>query len=83
MTQRSKKSRAKSARPVPSAPKKKSKLSFFVEAIGELRKARWPTRREAMRLSVLVFTVCVVIGALLGAIDYGFTRLLSVFFLRG
>jgi preprotein translocase SecE subunit len=83
MTQRSKKAKARTARPAPVSPKKKSKLSFFVEAVEELKKARWPTRYEAARLSALVLVVCVVIDDILWAIDYGFTKLLSVLFLRG
>ena len=74
MTSRAKK--AKAARPVALPNKKKSRLSFFPEAIGELRKARWPTRQEAARLSVMVFVVCTFVGAVLAAIDYGFTRVL-------
>jgi len=58
-----------------SAPAKKSRFSFFPEVIAELRKAHWPTRQEALRLSILVLIVCAVVGAILGALDLGFTRL--------
>ncbi len=74
MTSRAKK--AKAARPVAIPSKKKSRLSFFPEAIGELRKARWPTRQEATRLSIMVFVVCTFVGAVLAAIDYGFSKVL-------
>lgn len=47
------------------------------EVIMELRKATWPTRREVIRLSLLVLGVCLVVGLILGAIDYGFTNLLD------
>jgi preprotein translocase subunit SecE len=57
--------------------KKKSKLSFFTEAIAELRKAHWPTRQELFRLSLLVLVLCIVIGAILGILDYGFTKLFT------
>jgi preprotein translocase subunit SecE len=57
------------------APEKKSRFSFFAEVVGELRKAHWPTRQEALRLSLLVLAVCVVLGLILGALDLAFTRL--------
>ena len=58
-----------------SAPAKKSRFHFFAEVVAELRKAHWPTRQEALRLSILVLTVCVVVGLILGALDLAFTRL--------
>ncbi|MCK5123727.1 MAG: preprotein translocase subunit SecE [Dehalococcoidia bacterium] len=58
-----------------SAPTKKSRFSFFAEVIAELRKAHWPTRQEALRLSLLVLLVCAVVGAILGGLDYVFTQL--------
>mgnify|MGYP001145427550 CR=1 FL=1 len=66
---------AKKAKAAKLAPAKKSRLGFFGEAITELRKAHWPTRQEALRLSVLVLIVCVVVGAILGGLDFGFFRL--------
>jgi len=57
------------------APAKKSRFSFFAEVVAELRKAHWPTRQEALRLSLLVLIVCGVVGGVLGALDYGFYRL--------
>ena len=69
MTTHAKKASAKSA------PAKKSRFSFFPEVIAELRKAHWPTRQEALRLSILVLIVCAIVGGILGALDLGFTRL--------
>jgi len=58
-----------------SAPAKKSRFSFFAEVIAELRKAHWPTRQEALRLSLLVLVVCAIVGAILGSLDWVFTQL--------
>jgi preprotein translocase subunit SecE len=58
-----------------SAPAKKSRFSFFTETVAELRKAHWPTRQEALRLSIMVLVVCAVVGGILGALDLAFTRL--------
>jgi len=57
--------------------KRKSRFSFFTEAIAELRKAHWPTRQELLRLSLLVIVLCIIIGAILGILDYGFTKLFT------
>ncbi len=69
------------AKPVKAAPvltKKPSKLRFFVDAYVELRKAHWPSRREAIRLSLLVAAVCFVVGALLAGLDFGFSWIMRV-----
>jgi preprotein translocase subunit SecE len=58
-----------------SAPAKKSRFSFFIQVVAELRKAHWPTRQEALRLSILVLAVCIVVGLILGALDLAFTKL--------
>ena len=58
-----------------SAPAKKSRFSFFAEVLAELRKAHWPTRQEAVRLSVLVLAVSIVVGLILGGLDLAFTQL--------
>ena len=58
-----------------SAPEKRSRFSFFPEVVAELRKAHWPTRQEAVRLSILVLAVCIVVGIILGGLDWAFARL--------
>ncbi|UCD22653.1 MAG: preprotein translocase subunit SecE [Chloroflexota bacterium] len=65
------------------APARKSRFSFFPETIAELRKAHWPTRQEALRLSLLVLLVCVALGAILGGLDWVFTQLTELFSLLG
>lgn len=44
-------------------------MRFFGEVIGELKRVTWPTRQEAMRLTLMVIAVSAVIGAFLGAAD--------------
>ena len=59
--------------------KKENRLSkWWRETIGELHKVVWPTRKEAMRLTWIVIVVVVVMGALLGLLDFGFTKLISL-----
>lgn len=73
----------KAAKAAPVLTKKPSRLRFFVDAFQELRKAHWPTRREAVRLSLLVGAVCVIVGALLGGIDFVFLKLMGLLLLNG
>jgi preprotein translocase SecE subunit len=72
-------SRTKKAIGTKSAPAKKSRFSFFPGVVAELRKAHWPTKQEALRLSLLVLIVCAIVGAL----DYGFYRLFADLILGG
>ena len=52
-------------------------LRFVSEVVGELRRVTWPTRDEAMRLTLMVVAVSAAIGVFLGAIDIGFARLFT------
>jgi preprotein translocase SecE subunit len=76
-------SHAKKAISTASAPAKKSRATFLTEVVAELRKAHWPTRQEAFRLSLLVLVVCAIAGAILGALDYGFYKLFADLLLGG
>ena len=55
-------------------------LKFFGEIVAELRKAVWPTRQEAVRLTIMVIVVAASVGLFLGSVDYGFTQLARLFF---
>ena len=41
----------------------------------ELKIVTWPTRKEAIRLTVVVLIISGVIGAILSVIDFGFAEL--------
>jgi len=69
-------SKPKTPKPAPVLTRKPSRFRFFVDAFHELRKAHWPSRRETVRLSLLVATVCLVVGAILGAFDFVFSGLM-------
>jgi preprotein translocase subunit SecE len=47
------------------------------ETLAELRKVNWPTRREALRMTAIVLIVVLITGALLGALDFAFSRLFA------
>lgn len=59
----------------------RSRFRFLRETVGELRKANWLSRREVLHLTVMVLVVTIVMGLVLGAIDYGFSYLIN-FFIR-
>jgi len=56
---------------------------LFKDIYDELRKVTWPTRREGLRLTLMVIAVCLVVGIFLGAIDLGFSELIKRAFLGG
>jgi preprotein translocase subunit SecE len=62
---------------------KRSRFRFFGDTIAELKKVVWLTRREAAYLTFLVLLVTVTVGIILGAFDYGFTKLVDKFFFGG
>ena len=51
------------------AKKQNAIQRYFSETAGELRKVSWPTRQEAVQLTILVLIVMVFMGAFLGLMD--------------
>ena len=52
---------------------------WWRETVGELRKVTWPTPLEAWRLTKIVVLVMIAMSAILGILDFAFTRLISWF----
>ncbi len=50
---------------------------WWRETIGELKKVNWPTPPEAWRLTKFVIGVIVVMGLLLGGLDFVFTKVIG------
>ena len=50
---------------------------WWRETLGELRKVTWPTPMEAWQLTKVVIVVMVGMSAILGILDFAFTRLIS------
>ena len=44
----------------------------------ELAQVIWPRFGDVLRLTILVVLISVIIGAYLGGLDFGFTKLLTV-----
>ncbi len=47
-------------------------VKYFKETKAELRKVTWPTRQEALNLTLIVVAFTISMAALLGIIDYIF-----------
>jgi preprotein translocase subunit SecE len=65
------------------ATTKRSRFRFIGEIISELKKVVWLSRREVVYLSTLVLIISVAAGAILGALDYGFSALVQNVLLGG
>ena len=51
---------------------------YFRETIGELRKVSWPSRQEAMNLTVVVLIVIIGMSTFLGLLDFVFSRFFAL-----
>jgi preprotein translocase subunit SecE len=49
--------------------KENAVVRYFRQTWAELKKVRWPTRREALNLTVIVLAVTVAMSAFLGIVD--------------
>ena len=47
-------------------------IKYFKETRAELRKVNWPSRQEALNLTLIVVAFKIFMAALLGIIDYIF-----------
>jgi preprotein translocase subunit SecE len=55
--------------------------NFFIESRHELKQVQWPTRREAVYLTIVVIAISLALAAFLGGLDYAFSYILRVFVL--
>lgn len=50
-------------------------INFLKEVREELTKVAWPSREQTIRYTILVILVAVVVGLLLGGLDYILTAM--------
>ena len=62
---------------------KKPRFAFLRDFFDEMKKVTWPSRKETIRLTLMVIVVCAIVGLILGALDYGFSELVAKVFLGG
>ncbi len=55
-----------------STPVGQRSLSFIGESVVEARKVVWPTRKETIQTTLVVFALVVVMAAFLAVVDIGF-----------
>ena len=53
-------------------------VRYLRETRSEIRKVVWPTRQEAINLTIIVIVVTVAMSAILGLIDFIFARLFAL-----
>jgi preprotein translocase subunit SecE len=58
---------------------RRRRFQFIAEVFSELSRVTWPTREEAIRLTLLVLSVAVIVGIFVGLWDFGLGRLASRF----
>lgn len=62
----------------PMANKSKETAGFVGEVKNELKKVTWPTRKETVRLTIVVIFISLIVALYLGIIDVLLAKLLEV-----
>ena len=68
-------------RTVATAKKISPKSNFISETVNELKKVVWLSWQDTARLTAMVLLITIAVGLVLGVIDYGFSKLVSAFFI--
>lgn len=53
--------------------------NFIKEAIAELKKVIWPTKKELKNSTIVVITTIIIVAIFIGLIDIFFTKALTLF----
>ena len=64
------------------APKDNRIMQYIRETRAELRKVVWPTRQEALNLTIIVVVTILVMSVFFGAVDYLLTQLFRLLITR-
>lgn len=57
-----------------SSKKSNPVVAYFVSAFEEFGKVTWPTKEQAALLTGVVVGVSIVVAALIGVVDFGFSE---------
>ncbi len=52
--------------------------AYFREALYELRKVTWPTRKQTINYSIIVIAITIFTAVFFATLDYFFTWLLGI-----
>ena len=55
-------------------------LSFFKDVFRELKKVKWPNRRELTTYTTVVVIAVVLVAAIIWVVDTGYTKVLQLIF---
>jgi len=55
-------------------------VTYFRESIEELRQVRWPTQKQAIRLTVIVIGFIIVTSVFFGVTDLVFSEIIRLTF---
>jgi preprotein translocase subunit SecE len=58
----------------------KKLLSFFKEVFRELKKVKWPNRRELTTYTTVVVVTVIIVAAIIWVADTGYTQVLQLIF---
>jgi len=60
------------AKPDKEPKRRTGPVTFTKQVVGELRKVRWPTRRELVTYTIVVLVFVVIVLAYVSLLDWGF-----------
>jgi preprotein translocase subunit SecE len=49
-------------------------ISYFSQSWTELTKVAWPTRKQAIQMTIAVIIITILVGAILGFFDFGLSK---------
>jgi len=58
-------------------------INFLNEAVTEAKKVVWPTRKETIQMTLVVFVLVVIMAIFLAFIDIGFSYIINILLGRG
>ncbi len=64
-------------RPQASVRRPDARPQFFREVVSELKKVTWPTRQQTVNLTTLVIVVSLIVGIVMGAVDWIFLQVVD------
>jgi preprotein translocase subunit SecE len=56
--------------------------NFLGDVVSEIKKITWPTRREAIKYTITVIVISLVVSLILALFDGAFTALLQKFVIK-
>ena len=53
-------------------------LTFIKESFAEFKKVQWPTKKQTVRLTVMVIGVSLIVAIYVGLLDLGYEEILNL-----